>query len=71
MSAPRAPCAARAAMSSPALPAAAHSAEAATNPAIPISSIRRRPNRSPSRPPVSSPAAMARAYAAVTHSMTA
>jgi len=58
-------------MSSPALPAAAHSAEEATKPAIPVSSIRRRPNRSPSRPPVSSPTAMASAYAAVTHSMTA
>ena len=40
--------------------ATAHSSDAATKPATPISSIRRRPNMSPSRPPVSSPTAIAR-----------
>ena len=61
MTAPSRPAAARAAMSLPAVPAAAHAADAATNPAIPVSSIRRRPKMSPSRPPVNSPTAMARA----------
>jgi len=54
-----APWAARAAISSPGLAAAAHAAEATTNPAMPVSSIRLRPKRSPSRPPVSRPTAIA------------
>ena len=37
----------------------AHAAEATVNPVRPISSIRRRPYRSPSRPPVNRPTAMA------------
>ena len=61
MIAPSSPWAARAPISSPALCAAAHAADASTNPAIPVSSTRRRPKMSPSRPPVSSPTAMARA----------
>jgi len=71
ISAPTSPWPARAAISSPGLVAAAHAADATTNPATPVSSIRLRPNRSPSLPPVSRPTAIASVYAAVIHSMTA
>ena len=59
MTAPRAPWSAREPISSSALGAAAQNTEAIVKPAAPISSIRLRPNRSPSRPPVSRPTAIA------------
>lgn len=54
------PCSTRAAISDPADGASAHAADASTNPARPVISIRLRPNMSPSRPPAIRPAAMAR-----------
>ena len=45
-----------------------HSTDDATNPTSPVISIRLRPKASPSRPPASSPTAMARVYAAAIHS---
>jgi hypothetical protein len=53
-SAPPAPCTARAATSAPIVGASAAAAEPAVKTATPIVNIRRRPNRSPSAPPVSS-----------------
>ena len=52
--APKTPIAARAAISHSALGAKAASAETTPNPVAPMSSIRRRPNRSPSVPIVTS-----------------
>jgi hypothetical protein len=45
-----------------------HSTDDATNPTSPVISIRLRPKASPSRPPASSPTAMARVYDAAIHS---
>jgi hypothetical protein len=59
MTAPRAPWSAREPISSSAVGAAAHRSDAIVKPPAPISSIRRRPNMSPSRPPVSRPTAIA------------
>ena len=53
-SAPPAPCTARAATSTPIDGARAAAAEPAVKTATPIVNIRRRPNRSPSAPPVKS-----------------
>jgi hypothetical protein len=54
------PCAARAAISAPALADSAQAAEATTNSANPAANMRRRPNRSPSAAPVSSSTANVR-----------
>jgi hypothetical protein len=62
-----APCTARAAMSQPMPGALAHAAEAAVNTAIPPSSMRRSPIRSPSAPAVSSSAASGSVYPSRTH----
>jgi hypothetical protein len=59
MTAPSAPWSAREPISTSTLGAAAQSTEANVKPAAPMRSIRLRPNMSPSRPPVSSPTAMA------------
>ena len=53
-SAPPTPCTARAATSVPIVGASAAAADPAVKTATPIVNIRRRPNRSPSAPPVSS-----------------
>ena len=53
MTAAPSPCSARAAISSPADGASAHSADAALNRHSPITNSRRRPNRSASEPAVS------------------
>ena len=51
------PCTARAATSCAALAAKPHHTEAAANIAMPITKVPRRPNRSPSAPPISTSAA--------------
>jgi hypothetical protein len=60
ITAPKSPCTTRAMTSVSIVGVAAHTTDAATNPTMPIISIRFRPNMSPSRPPVSSPTARAR-----------
>ena len=62
------PCATRPATSTSPDQATEQSTDDATNPTSPAISIRLRPNASPSRPPASSPTAMARVYAAAIHS---
>ena len=57
--APSRPCATRKPISMPGEVARPHSADAATNPMSPRRNMRRRPYRSPRRPPVISPAAKA------------
>ena len=57
MNAPPMPCSARARLRTSGVPASAHSSEATVKITIPITKIRRRPNRSASEPPVSSSAA--------------
>ena len=59
MTAPTAPWTMRKAISAPVLGAAAAATDATANPATPTSSIRLRPNRSPSRPPMRSITAIA------------
>ena len=65
---PRAPGATRPAISDSDDQATEQSTDDATNPTSPVISIRLRPKASPSRPPASSPTAMARVYAAAIHS---
>jgi hypothetical protein len=55
ISAPSSPWSSRKAISVPLVGATAHSTEETVNPATPARKVRRRPNRSPSRPPVISP----------------
>ena len=50
-SAPPTPCSTRAAISTSGFGASPHSSEASANQIVPITKIRRRPNRSPSEPP--------------------
>jgi hypothetical protein len=57
ITAPVSPCTSRAATSSPGDWARPHSSDATANVITPIMNIRRYPNRSPSRPPVTMPAA--------------
>ncbi len=52
------PCATRAATSTAGSGASAHAAEVTTNTAMPTANTRRRPNWSPSRPPVTSSTAV-------------
>jgi hypothetical protein len=59
ISAAAAPCATRAASSSPMFGASAHSSEVSVNRAIPAMNSRRRPNASPSRPPTTTRVAFA------------
>src|SRR5690349_10744514 len=66
-SAPNAPWTTRAAIRVPGVGAAAHSADAVVKPTIPTMNTRRRPKRSPSRPPVISSTAKASVYAAPSH----
>jgi len=54
------PCTTRAPISTPDCVARAHAVDAVTKPVTPIRNIRRRPNTSPSRPPVISRAANGR-----------
>jgi hypothetical protein len=65
------PCARRAAIRKPASGAAAHSAEATVNTAIPAQNIFLRPYWSPSRPPTMRNAALDSPYPATIHSMAA
>lgn len=58
--APPMPCKALAALSTPAVGAIAHNAEAMANQTTPITTTRRRPNRSDSEPPSSTNAARVR-----------
>ena len=67
MTAANRPCTTRAAIRLSGDQATAHNSDATTKPTTPISSIRRRPNMSPSRPPVSRPTASASVYAAAIH----
>ena len=62
-----APCAARLAISHPALTDNAQAADASTNNAIPLANIRRRPKRSPSAAPVRSRTANVRLKALTVH----
>ena len=59
MIAAKRPCTTRATIRLSGDQATAHRSEAVMKPTIPMSRIRRRPNMSPSRPPVSSPTASA------------
>jgi hypothetical protein len=69
--APKAPCAARAAISIVKPPAAPATAEAAANPVTPIKNVVLRPIRSAIRPPSSSRLPNAREYAVMTHCRSA
>ena len=66
--APPTPCSARAASSQPGEVANPPASDAAENSSSPAVNIRRRPNRSPARPPSSSRPPNVSAYALITHS---
>ncbi len=66
--APPTPCTARAASSQAGEVASPPASEAAENSSSPATNIRRRPSRSPARPPSSSRPPNVRAYAVITHS---
>ena len=66
MAAP-APCAARAAINQPALPASAQATDASTNRATPAANMPRRPKRSPNAAPVSSRTAKVKLKALTAH----
>ncbi len=70
-SAPKAPCSARAANSSPALVARPPSADAPAKPSNPMMKVRLRPVKSAIRPPSSSRPPNARVYAVITHCRSA
>ena len=65
--APKRPCKARAATSTPKDPAAPPMAEATENPSRPPMKVHLRPNRSPMRPPRSNSEPNASAYAVIIH----